>query len=114
MNLRVPIETSILRDRNALYRVNYEGLTENTYTFKITNKTQNTLTYSLTLLEDSRFALSAPQQIIIAAGEMSQFPVTVTADAYDLKQKVTEIDFKVKAIESPDIQITKQSKFYKP
>lgn len=114
INLRVPIETSILRDRNALYRVNYEGLTENTYTLRITNKTQNTLNYTLTLLEDSRFVLSAPQNIVIPAGEMSQFPVTITADGYDLKQKVTDVRFKVQAIEQPDIQIIKQSKFYKP
>ncbi|MEI8641638.1 FixG Ig-like domain-containing protein [Pseudoalteromonas sp. Hal099] len=26
---RTPIEASVLRDRNALYRVNYEGLVEN-------------------------------------------------------------------------------------
>ena len=114
ISLRVPIEASILRDRNALYRVNYEGLTENTYTLKITNKTQSTLNYQLRLLEDNRYTLSAPQTITIAAGQMSQFPVTVTADAYDLKTKVTEVRFKIQAIEQPDIKIVKQSKFYKP
>lgn len=112
MALRVPIEASILRDRNTLYRVNYEGLVENTYTFRVTNKTQRTLNYSVTLNNEDIYSLSIPKSISIPAGEMLQFPVTVSADSYDLKRKVTEISFSIYSVNQPDIRIEKESKFY--
>ena len=47
MAMRTPIEASVIRDRNALYRVNFEGLVENPYTLSIINKTQHSLSYSI-------------------------------------------------------------------
>ncbi|TMO93298.1 cytochrome c oxidase accessory protein CcoG, partial [Pseudoalteromonas sp. S3178] len=47
ITMRKPMELDIIRDRNQLYRVNYEGLIENTYTLKIINKAQASQTYSV-------------------------------------------------------------------
>ena len=44
---RIPLEANIIRDRTALYRVNYEGVVENTYTLKILNKTQQALHFNI-------------------------------------------------------------------
>ncbi|RZQ51443.1 cytochrome c oxidase accessory protein CcoG [Pseudoalteromonas phenolica] len=110
---RTPIEASVIRDRNALYRVNYEGLVENPYTLSVINKTQTTMSYTISLegLEDAE--LSVPDMIEIEGGEMLQIPVTVIKDGYDLKLKATPISFTIESKQRADIKITKESYFYK-
>jgi hypothetical protein len=44
---------------------------------------------------------------------MKKIPVTVTADGYDIKQKVSKLRFVVTAQEDASITITKDSQFYK-
>ncbi|MAD91042.1 MAG: cytochrome c oxidase accessory protein CcoG [Pseudoalteromonas sp.] len=110
---RTPIEASVIRDRNALYRVNYEGLVENPYTLSVINKTQTTMTYTISLegLEDAE--LNVPAVIEIKGGDMLQIPVTVIKDGYDLKLKATPISFTIESQQRSDIHITKESYFYK-
>ncbi|TMP80822.1 cytochrome c oxidase accessory protein CcoG [Pseudoalteromonas phenolica] len=110
---RTPIEASVIRDRNTLYRVNYEGLVENPYTLSVINKTQTTMSYTISLegLEDAE--LSVPDMIEIEGGEMLQIPVTVIKDGYDLKLKATPISFTIESKQRADIKITKESYFYK-
>ncbi|WP_283241185.1 FixG Ig-like domain-containing protein, partial [Pseudoalteromonas sp. S185] len=38
--LRTPMDFDIIRDRNKLYRVAFNGLVENTYTLNVNNKAQ--------------------------------------------------------------------------
>jgi cytochrome c oxidase accessory protein FixG len=112
INSRIPLETSILRDRSALYRTNYLGIVENTYTLKILNKTQQALHYKIfvTGLEDS--TLTLPMDILIAAGDMREIPVTLSVDSYSLTKRVTDISFNIQAIEQPDITLDKKTVFY--
>ena len=109
---RIPLETSILRDRSALYRTNYLGVVENTYTLKILNKTQQSLHYQIlvTGLEDS--TLTLPKDILIAAGDMREIPVTLSVDGYSLTKRVTDISFNIRALEQPDISLDKKTVFY--
>lgn len=110
---RTPIEASVLRDRNALYRVNYEGLVENPYTLTIINKTQQPLHYGVAIEGLPVATLSAPSSILVLPGVMKKIPVTVTVDGYDIATKVTPVSFVITAVENPDIAITKTSQFYK-
>ncbi|KPZ52276.1 MULTISPECIES: cytochrome c oxidase accessory protein CcoG [unclassified Pseudoalteromonas] len=110
---RTPIEASVLRDRNALYRVNYEGLVENPYTLTIINKTQQPMHYAIAIEGLPKAMLSAPSSILVLPGLMKKIPVTVTADGYDIEKKVTPVSFIISANENPDIAITKTSQFYK-
>lgn len=110
---RTPIEASVIRDRNALYRVNYEGLVENPYTLSVINKTQTTMTYTVSLEGLENAELNVPTVIEIEGGEMLQIPVTVIKDGYDLKLKATPISFTIESKQRADIKITKESYFYK-
>ena len=110
---RTPIEASVIRDRNALYRVNYEGLVENPYTLSVINKTQSTMTYTVSLQGLDNARLNAPDVIEIEAGQMLQIPVTVIKDGYDLKFKATPISFTIESKQRADIKITKESYFYR-
>ncbi|MDK1286122.1 cytochrome c oxidase accessory protein CcoG [Pseudoalteromonas umbrosa] len=110
---RTPIEASVIRDRNALYRVNYEGLVENPYTLSIINKTQQTLQYKVSFSGLDNAKLTAPQEIEIQGGKMLLVPVTIAADGYDIQSKRTSIQFTISANEDSSISITKDSYFYK-
>lgn len=110
---RTPIEASVIRDRNALYRVNYEGLVENPYTLSVINKTQTTMSYTVSLEGLENAELNVPAVIEIEGGEMLQIPVTVIKDGYDLKLKATPISFTIESKQRADIKITKESYFYK-
>jgi hypothetical protein len=54
-----------------------------------------------------------PETITVEAGQMKRVPVTVVADGYELKSKVTPISFHIQALEDADIAITKETKFYR-
>lgn len=112
---RVPLEANIIRDRTALYRVNYAGVVENTYTLKILNKTQAPLHFNInaTGLVDKKRDLNLPKKILIGAGVMQEIPVTLAIDGYELKQKITNFNFIIQAIEQPGISLQKSTVFFR-
>jgi len=109
---RIPLETSILRDRNALYRTNYLGIVENTYTLKVLNKTQQALHYQIAVTGLVGSTLTLPKNLKIAAGDMREIPVTLSVDGYNLTERITDISFTIRAIEQPDIALNKMTVFY--
>ena len=112
INSRIPLETSILRDRNALYRVNYQGLVENTYTLKILNKTQQALHYNIAVSGIDDVKLTAPKKLFIDAGMMLEVPVTLAANDYTLDKKLTPFKFIINAVEQPNITLSKETTFF--
>ncbi|ATC93039.1 cytochrome c oxidase accessory protein CcoG [Pseudoalteromonas tunicata] len=111
--VRVPLEVSVLRDRNVLYRMNFEGLIENPYTLTISNKTQKVQHFTIKVAGIEHAVLNAPNTITVLPGLMQKVPVTLIADGYDLSQKVTDVAFTVTGIDDPQLILTKDSKFYK-
>ncbi|OHU87993.1 MULTISPECIES: cytochrome c oxidase accessory protein CcoG [Pseudoalteromonas] len=110
--LRTPLEVSVIRDRNALYRLDYQGIVENPYTLSVINKTQQTLSYNIALDGFDGASLVAPSNIKVAAGQMVLVPVTISADQNDLKHRVHKVTFIVSALEDSTIYLEKQSYFY--
>ncbi|MBB1300404.1 MULTISPECIES: cytochrome c oxidase accessory protein CcoG [Pseudoalteromonas] len=110
---RTPIEVSVLRDRNALYRVNYEGLVENPYTLTIINKTQQLLHYRVAITGLDVAKLQSPQLTAVEPGQMKRIPVTVVADGYDLPNKLNQLDFVITAEEDRGIKASISSVFYR-
>ncbi|HEY7865827.1 MAG TPA: cytochrome c oxidase accessory protein CcoG [Psychromonas sp.] len=109
---RIPLEASIIRDRNALYRVNLEGIVENTYTLKILNKTQVSLHFNVDVQHLDASGINLPKQLLIAPGRMQEVPITLAIDGDLLKQKKTEFSFIIQSVEQPDIIIEKSTIFF--
>lgn len=110
---RIPLEANIIRDRNALYRVNYEGIVENTYTLKILNKSQQGQYFDIKVTDLQHAQIKLPKQLFIGAGVMQELPVTISIDGYDLKQKITEFSFIIQSIEQPSVSIEKNTMFFR-
>ena len=79
---RSNVEVNILRDRQALYRINTEGQSENSYTFKIINKTQTAKTYSLAIQSPQTLLIKGETYFSIGGGEQFVQPLSVAAIEY--------------------------------
>lgn len=117
INSRIPLEANIIRDRTALYRVNFEGVVENTYTLKILNKSQVPMHFSIDVDNlpsiESKLTLTLPKKVLIGAGVMQEIPVTIAIDGFELKKKITQFNFIIQAVEQPDILLKKNTVFFR-
>ena len=109
---RVPLELSVLRDRNALYRENFQGDIENTYTLNITNKSQQDRVYRLSVTGLKDLELNVEQPVTVKAREMLTLPVTITAPDGAMAQSVMPIRIHINALEKNDISLIKNTSFY--
>ena len=110
---RIPLEANIIRDRTALFRVNYEGVVENTYTLKILNKTQQPLHFNVKVKNLSDTKINLPKNVRIGAGVMEEIPVTIALDGYELEKKITNFDFIIQSVEQPNILVQKNTVFFR-
>ncbi len=113
INNRIPLEANIIRDRTALYRVNFEGVVENTYTLKILNKTQQPLHFNINAENLTNTELSLPKNVLIKAGVMQEIPITLAIDGYLLEKKITTFDFIIQSVEQPEIVVQKNTVFFR-
>jgi polyferredoxin len=113
MNNRVPLEANIIRDRTELYRVNFEGVVENTYTLKILNKTQSPLHFDIKIDGLTDTTLPLPKNVLIQAGIMQEIPITLAIDGYELEKKITQFNFIIQSVEQPDIVVQKNTVFFR-
>ncbi|WP_018691484.1 cytochrome c oxidase accessory protein CcoG [Algicola sagamiensis] len=109
---RIPLDVDIIRDRNTLYRENFEGWIENTFTLKILNKSQQDHAYIISVEGLKGYKFQGRKSVIIKAGEVYTLPVTVSADPMLLKERITEIHFIVQDKNDPDVKVKEESNFF--
>ncbi|KZN51560.1 cytochrome c oxidase accessory protein CcoG [Pseudoalteromonas luteoviolacea] len=111
--MRKTFELDIIRDRNQLYRVNYDGMVENTYTLKLINKAQTMQTFNIAVSGLEHFELLGKQSATVSAGSTLDIPVSVVMDPYDLTKPVTEFHFVLSSDSAPESQISQPTNFFK-
>ncbi|KID59114.1 4Fe-4S ferredoxin [Pseudoalteromonas luteoviolacea] len=111
--MRKTFELDIIRDRNQLYRVNYDGMVENTYTLKLINKAQSVQTFTISVTGLEHFELLGKQSATVAAGSTLDIPVSVVMDPYDLTKPVTEFHFVLSSDEGSQSQVSQPTNFFK-
>lgn len=114
MNGRSDIQLSVIRDRQELYRETVDDMVENSYTLKIRNKTQETRYYRLSVDNRGLFQLSAQQELVIKAGELLDYPVTVRANPLMLPGTPTPIVFSVSEVGHDETAVFQESNFFGP
>ncbi len=111
IQVRVPIEFSVLRDRAALYQLDFEDNVTNSYLLKITNKSQIDRRFNINVLNSS-VSLSADENILIKAGEIASVPVHLTMAPNEIKQRVSEVSLQVSVSDMPEIKSVTETKFF--
>lgn len=71
-------EFIVIRDRNALYRINSQDQLENTFTLNIINKNYSPRDYQLHIVDLPDSAIVGNSQFHVAAGEQKQFVISIT------------------------------------
>ncbi|NRA85561.1 MAG: cytochrome c oxidase accessory protein CcoG [Gammaproteobacteria bacterium] len=109
-----PAKLDIIRDRGQLYRISADGMVENVYTLKLLNKTEQPLTYNLSLSGIEEYIWQGPQKITVEAGEVYILPISIGVDPYILKSNVTDVQFIIDASLSSGkvIHIEETSRFF--
>ncbi|WP_300419923.1 4Fe-4S dicluster domain-containing protein, partial [uncultured Pseudoalteromonas sp.] len=111
--MRKPMELDIIRDRNQLYRVDFNGLVENTYTLKVINKAQHEQTFNIRVEGLDNFEYIGKQTFTVPSGESYNVPLSLVVDPYDLKKPMTKFEFVLSVDGEPDVQISQPSNFFK-
>ncbi|GLQ71922.1 cytochrome c oxidase accessory protein CcoG [Vibrio penaeicida] len=106
-----PMGLSVLRDRNQLFRMNNEGLVENTYTLKIINKTQERQEYHLNVSGISDVTWYGSQTVQVSPGEVLNFPLSLGADPDKLRSPISKIQFIL--TDSDQFTVEVESRFIK-
>ncbi|MBA6341441.1 cytochrome c oxidase accessory protein CcoG [Colwellia sp. MB02u-10] len=111
IQVRVPIEFSILRDRGTLFQLDFQGKVTNSYLLKITNKSKIDRQFEITVLEKV-LSLSVDGKVMIKAGEIASVPVHLTMTPENISQKITVVTLAVAVDNMPDIKVVKETKFF--
>lgn len=88
-----PVGMSVLRDRNQLFKINTDGLIENTYNLKVINKTQQLQQYTLNVSGLSDVIWYGKQTISVQPGEVLNLPISLGVDSDKLSSPVSTIQF---------------------
>lgn len=88
-----PVGMSVLRDRNQLFKINTDGLIENTYNLKVINKTQQLQQYTLNVSGLSDVIWYGKQTISVRPGEVLNLPISLGVDSDKLSSPVSTIQF---------------------
>lgn len=103
-------EVNILRDRQVFYRINENGHVENTFLFKVRNKSDQIRRYQVAISGVETANIVSKNVIEVAPGELSSASIIVeTANAPLAKR--TDVEFAITDTLSGE-QLTKQSSFY--
>ncbi len=108
---RVPLEIDIRRDRNQLSSLNAQGMIENSYVVKLTNKTQDEHTYKITLEPQDGLSLQLRfNDVPLDAGESFDMSVSIYGDPAIIDKGQTPVTLHV-ASEDGKYEVSKENVF---
>ena len=110
---RPMVSLDVSKDRG-LFRENSQGQIENIYSLKIINKTQHTQHYRLGLADSPGFELHGKTDLSLAAGEITDLPVSVAMLAERPSSSSQTITFEVVDQDQPEIRSLAASRFVAP
>lgn len=110
---RVPLELDVVRDRNSLYNERPDGLVDNVYRLKVTNKAQHTQDLQL-VVTPAAFKLEQPVRLSLAAGSVQTLVVAVVADPAELSQARQDIEFHLESSLNAERQYSEPASFIGP
>ncbi len=111
LGTRIPLEIDIRRDRNQLSSVNELGMIENSYIVKLTNKTQDQHTYTLTLAPQEGLSLQIRfNDVPLDPGESYEMAVSIIGDPAIITEGQTPVTLNVVS-EDGQYNVSKQNVF---
>jgi cytochrome c oxidase accessory protein FixG len=111
---RVPVGLEAQRDRGVrMYRL-VEDKIQNVYTLKISNMDRGTHVYDVEVDGDYAFEVEGYKSIPAVEGEVLTIPVRVSVKQSELKSQKSELRFRIRARENPEITAVHTTTFIGP
>jgi cytochrome c oxidase accessory protein FixG len=112
---RIPVGFDIARDRNRLYRQDWDGSVENVYTLRISNREAVSREYTIAFESALPLAYDGPRMVEVPAGELSSLAVRLLL-AGDVAPAAEsgEVRFSIQPSDDPTIRVDKISRFHVP
>jgi cytochrome c oxidase accessory protein FixG len=111
---RVPLDLSILRDRNQLYVTSGDGLVDNIYTLNLANMDRDMHEFEVAIGGLDGATLIGKSTHTLNGGEIREIGVRVRIDPKSLADVSTPFDFMVTATDEPALQVRSESRFMRP
>ncbi|MGY4527637.1 cytochrome c oxidase accessory protein CcoG [Pseudomonas sp. TE21394] len=113
LQLRPMVSLDVIKDRG-LFRENAQGQIENIYLLKVINKTARARHYQLRLVDADGFSLQGKNAFTVAAGDMSEVPVSVALLAERPASSSQTLGFEISDRDDPGIRSVANSRFVAP
>ena len=116
VNTRLPVGFDVARDRNRLYREIWDGSVENVYTLHVENRDSITRAYQISFESSLPLVYEGPGSVELKGAENMSIPVRLVlpGDVDDFARDENEIEFRLQAIDRPEIEVSKTSRFHQP
>lgn len=111
---RSPLIVDVLRDRNALYRVNADGDIENSYTLKLVNKDQRAHRYVIGVEGDTVLALYGGTREVAAEPEQVVSVAVTLVAARGAASGRRDVAFRVVSRDDASIEVIEDTRFFAP
>jgi len=103
-------DVNIIRDRQELFRINQDGNTENTFLFKVRNKSKQVRHYSIQVNELAHAKIKGSSQVKVSPGELTIYSITVVVEE-PLEVIRSDVKFEIIDLSTND-SMQKSSSFY--
>ncbi|MEQ9463823.1 MAG: cytochrome c oxidase accessory protein CcoG [Haliea sp.] len=111
---RVPLELTVIRDRNELYLTTMDGKIENIYTLSLVNMEQSMHEFEILVSGIDGAEIVGDTLHTLDGGEVRSISLRVRADPEQLRRPSTEILFTVRATDQDSLKIGSESRFMRP
>jgi cytochrome c oxidase accessory protein FixG len=111
---RIPLEMTVMRDRNTLYVENADGSVDNIYRINIVNMDPNPHQFSLSIDGIPGVEIIGGDRLDLDGGEVREVSLRLRAPAEALDTGNTSVTFELVAEDMPSLRAAHESRFMKP
>jgi polyferredoxin len=111
---RIPLELTVIRDRNQLYVTTDSGAIENIYTLQLVNMDTTMHEFEIDISGIDGAMIIGERIYTLDGGEVRAINLRVRAEPEQLDKPSTELNFRASATDMPSLQASSESRFMKP
>ena len=112
---RIPLGFDVARDRNRLYRQDWDGSVENVFTLRIANRESSARDYRIRFESTLPLEYDGPKTVHVAGGEFTTIPIRLVLPGEAAQAaEPAEVIFRVESIDSPEFELEEASRFHLP
>ena len=108
---RIPLQVDVIKDRGSLFQMTGLGQIENSYEVKVMNMSDRDHRFVLSVEGVEGIQITTPTEFTVKSGEVFSQPTSVEVDPRNMKTSNYTIEFKVQAMDEPELSNTSESRF---